>query len=158
VRIQLSDDLAKAVPAGKTLTVKSYTLTVKAFPSGMCRTDIYIDYSPSGLAFYKAHPDKHFGQTVVASSPSDDELKEGSFITKDLSQLTVVSKCGDEVGGLPFDYAPMAANTPTSDVFARATVDTLKDPNDPGLSIEGAVNGATIGVTGKWEPTSSSNN
>ena len=180
VRIQLSDDLAKAVPAGKTLTVKSYTLTVKGFPSGMCRTDIYIDYAPGGLealknfsteySYYdskgarivkKASVPERVGLGIgvgptssVATVPSDDSLKKGDVITEDFSHITSVAQCGDEVGGLGFSYLPVNSD---NDPFASADINTLKDPNDPGLSVEGTVDGATIGVTGKWVPKSSSN-
>ncbi|WP_257479042.1 hypothetical protein [Acidipropionibacterium jensenii] len=179
VRIQLSDDLARAVPAGKKLTVKSYTLTVKAFPSGMCRTDIYIDYAPGGLEALKNHPDEYSyynnngarvlkkatvpervglgvgtgPTTSVPTAPSDDSLKEGDFITKDFSQITNVDKCGNQIAGLSFNDTSLGKNS----TLAYADINTLENPNDPGLSVKGTVDGATIGVTGKWVPKSSSN-
>lgn len=180
VRIQLSDDLAKAVPAGKKLDVKSFTLTTKGFPSGMCRTDIDIEYAPGGLEVLKSYSTEYsyydskgarivkkatvpervglgigVGPTSsVSAVPSDDSLKKGDFITEDFSHITSVAQCGEEVAGLGFVYIPVNRSTSP---FAHAAVQTSKDPNDPALSVTGEVNGADIGVSGKWEPASSSN-
>lgn len=54
VVIKLSDDLKKAAPAGAQIAVDHFTVTMKSFASGICRTDVRIAYAPGGLDALRA--------------------------------------------------------------------------------------------------------
>lgn len=110
--IELSDELKAAMPQGKGVAVERYTVTQKAFPTGLCRLDVAVTYTDGGLeSVKKSDPGDDHGSVgeavmanlvytgnhteVVEAVPSDDEVDEGSFITSDHSTLTFVDDCSE---------------------------------------------------------------
>lgn len=67
VVIQLSEELKKAAPAGAQIAVDHFTISMKSFSSGICRTDVKITYSSGGLdALRKAEEEARHAQVEAA--------------------------------------------------------------------------------------------
>jgi len=120
VTVQLSDELADAVPTGAQLAVDHFTLQARAFDTGMCRLDVEVAYANGGadtlsapregrgdtpesrLVWALLHGDNTPGQaiiepTVVDELPVDEELERGvEYITEDSTQLTAVHDCSED--------------------------------------------------------------
>lgn len=67
VVIRLSEELKKAAPAGTQIAVDHFTISMKSFATGICRTDVRITYSSGGLdALRKAAEDARHAQVEAA--------------------------------------------------------------------------------------------
>lgn len=170
VTVQLSDELADAVPTEAQLAVDHFTLDATAFDTGMCRLDVEVAYANGGedalsapregrgdtpescLVWALLHGDNTPGQaiiepTVVDELPADEELERGvEYITADSTQLTAVHDCSDDADD---DFASLSFLYPGDeegdlDSFADVDVAVVQGGQSGG-------DGTTIMITGETE-------
>lgn len=80
VVIRLPDELKKAAPAGAQIAVDHFTISMRSFSTGICRTDVSIAYSSGGLdALRKAEEDARQAQVEAAKKA----IAEGYDVSED---------------------------------------------------------------------------
>lgn len=122
VTIRLSEELKGVAPKDNPILVDSFTLTQRAFSTGICRLDVRVNYAEGGkraitapLASTSTSEQERFavkenrvkerltagaflGGTdvkLVASLPTDDQIsKQGFYMTTDYTAMTFVDECG----------------------------------------------------------------
>ncbi|MCV7499013.1 YgdI/YgdR family lipoprotein [Micrococcus luteus] len=121
--VKPSAAMLAAIRPGKVVGVESFEIASKSFPTGMCRVDIKVNYTPGAKdqllntwpPYAKSEPSRKpsvgpvegfsrvvlpyvsSGWTVVDALPSDDalEVKAQAFTTPDFDKATIVDKCAD---------------------------------------------------------------
>lgn len=85
VVIRLSDELKKAAPAGAQIAVDHFTVSMKSFSTGICRTDVKISYTPGGLdALRNAEEDARHAQVEATKKA----IAEGYDVSEDRAVYT----------------------------------------------------------------------
>lgn len=172
VVISLSDELTGIVPA-RGVSIESYTLSAKAFPTGICRLDMTIAYNGNGAQEVQQGGDRgpegnfvtltdgrgFFDHThqMVDALPSDEDIEEGmTYILSDFSRVSVVDECDSSP-----DDSFISANFPYSDatkynhVFANTDIAVMQG-NQAGsdgvtIAITGELPDAKVSPTGAWQ-------
>ncbi|SMX98393.1 hypothetical protein [Brevibacterium linens] len=125
VTVELSGELESALPAGAQLTVGQYTISAKAFETGMCRLYVETEFANGGQGTLSAPRErggdnpheyvmsaltkdrKYSDAAVVDELPSDEDLEDdGEYITEDFSKMTFVDRCSEDADDrfLPLDF------------------------------------------------------
>jgi len=181
ITVKLPDDLKAIAEKHGPLAVDHYDLKAEAFLTGICRLDISIGFAPGGKeALEKATGDYAAGQEalmhrtgvdgadaeIVDTLPSDDDLQDtGSYVTRDLSKVTIVDDCSemdsdgveDEFSGLYFPYIePYVSSRDSSvDEFARTDVGIMAGgqggPDGTTFLFDDSYVEAEITPLGKWK-------
>ncbi|MCP3424816.1 hypothetical protein NBM05_01905 [Rothia sp. AR01] len=182
VVVQLSDELKATIPEDGSVAIDHYTLSAKAFETGICRLDVDIAYTDGGEDALSA-PRRHQDETpqanlheaitdveieedeVVDEVPSDAELENGmDYMTKDFSHATFVDECSENAEdditslGFPYSQKPSKMNSADSDIirnFANvdiAVVAGTQGGQDGASIIVTGDTAAELSVTGEWAP------
>lgn len=147
--IALSADLAALAPD---LAVDSFVVETKAFPTGVCRTDIAINWAEGGLAAVKARGDVSKQLLVdvaetVAVLPTDSELDgTGTWLRADSGAATNVDDCG---------IRPVTLRLPILEplfdaYFAEVEVTSLEDGSTAATDGKVVEKYTKVSVTGTW--------
>lgn len=182
VTIELSDELAAAMPQGAAVAVQKYDVTIKSFPTGLCRLDAAVTYADGGLESVKeADPgdssidsdgeavmeavtsdSRDYEPEVVDAVPGDDEVDEGSYITTDFQTITVVNECSegsertdDEFTGLGFPFLDRSDGD--GDPFASTEIFVVSGGQDSASGATAVIYGDTeadLSANGSWMPQS----
>lgn len=176
ITIKPSEELLAAMPDGARQTIDHYTISAKAFDTGICRLDVEIEFVHNGKEALSApHPMSgetptthimggitkgyHFNEkALVDKLPADDELEnKGFYFTKDFSQATFVDYCGedndDQITYLSFPtYQKIDDNE--IDNFAVASIAVIQGGQSGTDGVTVVITGETladVSPTGKWE-------
>lgn len=125
VAVELPNELESALPTGAQLTVGRYTISAKAFETGMCRLDVETVFANDGrdtlsstrergrenpheFVMSALTKDRRYSDAVVVDEPpSDEDLEDdGEYITEDFSRMTFVDRCSEDADDrfLPLDF------------------------------------------------------
>lgn len=180
ITIALSDELKATVPDGKKIAIDHYTITPKAFDTGLCRLDVDIAYADGGQQsitealprdddadadhtfFTKIAPGALDGAESVEALPSNNEISDtGAWFTRDHTKLTIVDDCSSDVNDsaeslidLRFPYTNPGKTNNADDIrFADADIFVASGSQSGAESTTTFIRGETvteIAANGEW--------
>ncbi len=157
VTIELSDELESALPTGAQMTVGQYTISAKAFETGMCRLDVETVFANGGQDTLSATRErggdnphefvmsaltkdrKYSDAIVVDAPPSDEDLEDdGEYITDDFTRMTFVDRCSENATDrfLPLDF-----------LYPGEDGDELESFADVDIAVVGGTQSGSAGAT-----------
>ncbi|WP_236865961.1 hypothetical protein [Brevibacterium daeguense] len=180
--VQLSGELAAAIPEDSAVAIDELVLTATAFSTGICRLEVEIVYTDGGMEVVAAgavsprdsaeenaavvllNAGTRADIEAVAEVPSDDEVeKDVTYVTNDLSHITVVDECSDaaddDFASLKFPYSvqPERPDAMEGDIHEFATAEVAVIPGSQGGSDGASIiitgdTDAELTATGQWAP------
>lgn len=174
VTVQLSDELAAALPDGRSVPVDHYTIEATAIDRETCRVDVGISFADGGedailgsdyfedddLPAHKivsslADDTIYHEDYIVDEVPDDTSIEPDEvYITSDFTTISYAGECSEDADSGYLLYLQFPYTDEVSSTFARVKVAVADSGGEATTALLGDTEAALNVTEGKWEQSS----